>query len=236
MQDRREPSTEELLARIEHLEAQVAAKRRPRLTRRLPVLLLSTVLALALGGAAYASILDTAGVIHGCYLPSGELRVIDGSTSTCRQSETAIQWNQQGPQGPQGDQGIPGPQGPAGPQGPSGPEGPQGPPGQIGANNTLVFGSSPPSAQYSIGGPSSTTWQAMDSQHLSLSVNPAVDSYVVVRLNTSVGGGDEGHDLIDVTVRYQRGRPHSLQPPLTPTPSPLPLSTLSSPSRLAITR
>jgi hypothetical protein len=63
-------------------------------------------------GIAVASIPDSSGVIHGCYLTSGNpnirgaLRVIDTEAGqTCSSSETAIEWNQEGPQGPTGAQG-----------------------------------------------------------------------------------------------------------------------------------
>ena len=58
-----------------------------------------------MGGIAYASIPDSAGVIHGCYGKSnGQLRVIDEGQS-CKNNETALDWNEQGPQGLQGPQG-----------------------------------------------------------------------------------------------------------------------------------
>jgi hypothetical protein len=80
----------------------------------------SAVMGLTLaGGLAWASIPDANGVIHGCYKDvSGDLRVVDSATSSCKNNETSLVWNQAG---------TPGPQGPAGPQGPQGPEGPQGP-------------------------------------------------------------------------------------------------------------
>src|SRR6266566_4249734 len=82
------------------------------------------------GTAAFASIPDSAGVIHGCYkAQNGQLRLINWPSQHCLKSEKAIMWNEVGPQG------IPGPTGPAGPQGPPGPTGPQGPPGPTG---TLV--------------------------------------------------------------------------------------------------
>jgi len=94
--------------------------------------------AAALAGTtiAYASIPD-AQVIHGCYKSiDGKLRVIDpGTGDSCSSSETALDWNQQGPQGPTGAQGATGPQGPQGVQGvqgvqgPTGATGPQGPAG-----------------------------------------------------------------------------------------------------------
>jgi hypothetical protein len=50
------------------------------------------------GGIVYATIPDGGGVIHGCYVPSGKLRVIDtGAGETCNGSETALEWNQTGP-------------------------------------------------------------------------------------------------------------------------------------------
>jgi Collagen triple helix repeat (20 copies) len=83
-----------------------------------------------LGGAAYATIPDGAGVIHGCYAKSGgALRVIDGTVTNCKSGETALQWGVQGPQGPQGPQGAQGPQGPQGAQGAQGPQGAAGTPG-----------------------------------------------------------------------------------------------------------
>ena len=88
------------------------------------------------GTAAFASIPDSAGVIHGCYkAQNGQLRLINWPSQHCLKSEKAIMWNEVGPQG------IPGPTGPAGPQGPkgdtgatgaTGPTGPTGPPGPKG--------------------------------------------------------------------------------------------------------
>lgn len=77
---------------------------------------LGAVVGLALaGGVAWATIPGNDGVIHGCYSANGSLRVIDPSAGTaCKNSETAIQWNQQGPTGPPGPAGQQGPPGPAG--------------------------------------------------------------------------------------------------------------------------
>lgn len=49
-----------------------------------------------------AAIPGSDGIIHGCYRNSGvqnsgQLRVIDNTTSTCSSSETALDWNQSGP-------------------------------------------------------------------------------------------------------------------------------------------
>jgi hypothetical protein len=54
------------------------------------------------------------GVVHGCVLANGQLRVIDNATSDCRGNETPLDWNQTrpvgatGPTGPTGDTGAPG--------------------------------------------------------------------------------------------------------------------------------
>jgi hypothetical protein len=61
-----------------------------------------TALAVALGGVAYATIPDSNGTIHGCYQKNnGTLRVVDNG-ATCRNSERALDWNQQGRPGPPG--------------------------------------------------------------------------------------------------------------------------------------
>jgi hypothetical protein len=124
--------------------------------RPTPALVVSIVaLVMALGGAAYATIPDARGIVHGCYKrssggvfapPRGSLRVIDTAKGQgCRKNETALNWNQtgqrgpQGPQGPKGDTGATGPQGPkgdtgaTGAQGPKGDTGAQGPKGDTGA-------------------------------------------------------------------------------------------------------
>jgi hypothetical protein len=66
----------------------------------------AVVVALA-AGAAYASIPDGSGVIHGCYdKTTGQLRVTDTETGTpkrCTPKELALDWNQKGPQGPPGE-------------------------------------------------------------------------------------------------------------------------------------
>jgi hypothetical protein len=61
-----------------------------------------TALAVALGGVAYATIPDSNGTIHGCYQKNdGRLRVVNDG-GACRQSEQALDWNQQGRPGPPG--------------------------------------------------------------------------------------------------------------------------------------
>jgi hypothetical protein len=89
--------------------------------RRNKLLVGSLVVAVAAGGAAYATIPDSGGVFHACVSSLGTVRLIDPSTGAkCLKGETAVQWNQQGPRGLQGPQGIQGAQGPQGPAGPAG--------------------------------------------------------------------------------------------------------------------
>jgi len=66
-------------------------------------------------GIAYATIPDSAGVIHGCYRNNGQLRVIDPSNGgACRNNETGLDWSQTGPQGPPGPNGTNGTNGVSG--------------------------------------------------------------------------------------------------------------------------
>jgi len=55
-------------------------------------------LVVALGGVAFATIPDSSGTIHSCYNPAGNLRVVE-SANGCRNNETPLAWNQQGPPG-----------------------------------------------------------------------------------------------------------------------------------------
>src|SRR5215831_11358126 len=131
---------------------------------------LVAVVAIAAATTAFAAIPDAGGVIHACYKKSapgpGTVRVIDTTTgqSCDKQSETPLDWNQQGPQGPQGATGPAGPQGPAGTQGPAGPAGPQGekgdpgPQGPAGAASTVYINRGPTNNPLTlpVGGPGLT--------------------------------------------------------------------------------
>jgi hypothetical protein len=80
-----------------------------RLRRRLLLVLAAVGVGLGASAIALATIPDSNGVIHGCYLnKDGALRVIDDSASSCRPGETPLDWSQSGPPGPQGEQGPPG--------------------------------------------------------------------------------------------------------------------------------
>lgn len=108
------------------------------------------------GAAAYAALGGGNDVIRACVDLRGNVRIIDSSSDRCRDNETLLTWNQQGPQGatgPAGPIGLPGAAGPAGaigltgaagpagtqgatgvagPAGATGPQGPAGPPGLAG--------------------------------------------------------------------------------------------------------
>ena len=78
---------------------------------RLLVLGASAVAALGLaGGIAYATIPDSGGVIHSCYIKGiGLLRVIDTDKGQrCSAIETALDFNHTGPQGTTGEPGSAG--------------------------------------------------------------------------------------------------------------------------------
>lgn len=101
-------------------------------------------------GAAVTTVVSatipTNNVISGCYTRSGGmLRVIDPKVTSCKSTETSLEWNVQGPVGPPGPQGPKGDQGEPGPLGPQGPQGIQGIPGPAGAAGTAnaYFGRSP---------------------------------------------------------------------------------------------
>jgi hypothetical protein len=73
------------------------------------------VVAIAVGGIAYAAIPDSSGVIHGCYQKNGNLRVIDSSSEKgCRPSEKPLSWSQTGPRGLTGSTGPTGATGTSG--------------------------------------------------------------------------------------------------------------------------
>jgi hypothetical protein len=123
-------------------------------------------LVVALGGVAGATIPDSAGVIHGCYVTStGQLRVIDSVTATtCNSDESSLEWSQAGPTGATGAtraKGAVGATGGTGAKGVSGAKGDRGPSdafttGQshgavkIGKTAVLVRGLSLPAGKYAV--------------------------------------------------------------------------------------
>jgi hypothetical protein len=121
--------------RMTGLDRQGARRQGPRRHgrgRAAPVTVVISMVALG-SGLAWASIPDPSGQIHACYKHgNGDLRVVDTATTSCKETEVALNWSQAGPPGPTGPQGAVGPQGPAGPQGEPGPQGPAGPQGEPG--------------------------------------------------------------------------------------------------------
>ena len=107
---------------------------------------------LASGGVAAATDAFSDEAIHGCYKQAnGQLRVV-AAGSDCRESETAVTWNQRGPAGRSGAPGAAGEQGEkgdTGPQGEKGDTGPQGEKGEPGAQG----GKGDPGAQGEKGDP-----------------------------------------------------------------------------------
>jgi hypothetical protein len=77
-----------------------------RISRRVAALLAAAVVVAVGATYGYASIPDSAGVIHGCYDKNG-LRVIDPSNGdACKSNETSLDWSQSGPQGLPGQDGT----------------------------------------------------------------------------------------------------------------------------------
>jgi hypothetical protein len=75
--------------------------------RRLLVALVVAVVALVVGGVAYATIPDGSGVYTGCaQTTTGVLRLIDPSKTNCRADEHQVTWNQTGPPGSAGANGA----------------------------------------------------------------------------------------------------------------------------------
>ncbi len=76
-----------------------------KIFRRRWLLPIVVAFAVTVGGVAYASIPDSAGLIHGCYANSnGALRLVDGVP--CKSTEAAVLWNQKGVPGIPGTNGT----------------------------------------------------------------------------------------------------------------------------------
>lgn len=92
------------------------------MSRRLIAICVAVLAVFGAAVAAYAAVIDSSGVIHGCY-SNGSYQgqhVLTLTDGTCPNGATPISWNQVGQQGPQGAAGPAGPAGQQGPQGPSG--------------------------------------------------------------------------------------------------------------------
>ena len=127
---------------------------RGRFTRRAWRFAAAATLAVGIGaGVAYSSSSrSSATTLTACVKANdGAMRLVS-SASACRNNESAVTWNAEGPQGVAGPVGPQGPQGPQGPKGdkgdtgdtgatgPQGPKGDTGPAGPAGAGLTSIDG------------------------------------------------------------------------------------------------
>jgi hypothetical protein len=176
-------------------------KTRSRLTavaaRSIVAVLSTGAVAVAWAGPANASIPDSHGVFHGCYLPiatnllppglvpgGSPLEVIDPLHETCLAGENGVSWSQIGPQGPKGDTGPQGPKGDTGAQGPKGDTGPQGqtgPPGPIGPQG--MVGPLGPVGPVGPGGPAGPAGPAGAADNLGIRCGSSVSD------NTNISNG-----------------------------------------------
>lgn len=73
---------------------------RHKLTRRGSIAVMALLGVLAAVGVGYAAIPSPDGVIHSCYNPSGNLKVVDTDAGEkCGKTEKALGFNQKGPTG-----------------------------------------------------------------------------------------------------------------------------------------
>ena len=110
----------------------------PTASRRLVTIAIVAALAFSVG-SVFVAYGDTSGATYyGCIKANGGTlyNVNTSAELACKNGDTPVSWNEDGPQGlqgpagPQGEQGIPGP---AGADGATGPMGPQGEPGPMGS-------------------------------------------------------------------------------------------------------
>jgi hypothetical protein len=151
----------------------------------------AAILAVVAGGAgiAWASIPDTAGVIHGCYPTNPSLKVlflVDPATGRCPVGFTPIAFNQTGPVGPQGPQGSPGINGKDGTNGKDGVNGRDGTNGKDGSPGAP--GPSGTSAVYSSGGANNGLEVGIGTSGVTLQL-PA-GNYAVTAAAVVINGGD----------------------------------------------
>ena len=156
------------------------------------------LLTLGVGSGAALGMAGGSGNIDGCFASStGILRVIDPSTSTCRDGETALSWPQTPPQGAKGETGAAGAKGNAGTQGP---EGPKGEPGLAGLPG-------PTGAQGPVGPPGNHGYVIARGYRLALPPLGAVNSTAVCPPGKVVVAG--GYELEDgATLETTKAGPY----------------------------
>lgn len=98
-------------------------------------------------GAAFASVPDGSGVLHGCYSANGakakggtQLYIVDTAITVCSNGQAPVAWSQTGPQGIQGIPGLKGDTGSQGIQGIQGDPGVAGPAGSANGFSTTGIG------------------------------------------------------------------------------------------------
>lgn len=107
-------------------------------------------------GAAFATIVGVGAhggdvtKIHACVDAAGNIKIV-GASATCKQHETAVDWNIQGVKGDKGDQGVPGAKGDPGVKGDKGDmglTGAKGDPGVMGPPGTFTGSFISPNQDY----------------------------------------------------------------------------------------
>lgn len=155
------------------------------------------------GGVAAAAI-PSGGAISGCLNPAGQLRVIDPAVAGCKNGESSLAWNVQGPAGPTG------PQGPAGPAGLAGPQGPQGVPGAAGANGAP--GPQGPAGPAGPAGPSAPPLARLAARPGTVGIPDGAGFHTVLSISLPAGtwsvvakgiqGNSDGRNSVTCDLRY----------------------------------
>jgi type VI secretion system secreted protein Hcp len=161
------------------------------LSRRALRIALPTVAALGAGAAVGVAAIPSAdGTIHSCVTTSnGAIRIIDAEATpaqACTGTETALNWNQQGPAGP------------------TGPPGPQGDPGTSGSS-----GSSSPDTSFSTpsqaGGPSADMFLKVDGMPGDSTDDEHKNEINVTSFAFAVGRGGDGTGIAAPTAATAGG-------------------------------
>jgi type VI secretion system secreted protein Hcp len=158
------------------------------LSRRALRIALPTVAALGAGAAVGVAAIPSAdGTIHSCVTTSnGAIRIIDAEATpaqACTATETALNWNQQGPAGP------------------TGPPGPQGDPGTSGSSSPDNSFSTPSQA----GGPSADMFLKVDGMPGDSTDDEHKDEINVTSFAFAVGRGGDGTGIAAPTAATAGG-------------------------------
>jgi hypothetical protein len=173
-------------------------------TRRWRVLATALLVAFAFasGSAVAAFALAPPSTIYACVNNSSGTIKIVGANDTCKNNETKLQWNTEGPQGPAGPTGPAGPAGPQGPQGPQGETGPQGPAGPQGPQGA-TGPQGVPGPQGPAGAPATALWAHIAPNGSQIAGSGVVSSGVVI--GGAPGVGDYGVGSYEVIFNQPVG-------------------------------